>query len=100
MYLDVLFRFHHLCVRHLHCPHLDTLCQALAVDLTDITLTVTAFTRPIYTCVLKGAIDPAASLPRTKIAAALGAPPVISVELEKTPGPRWNGLIDSIGERP
>ena len=72
--------------------------EALAVELTAATLTVTAFGRAMWSCVLRGTIDPEASEPRTTFAAALGSPPVISIALIKMPGtPRWNGLIESIG---
>jgi hypothetical protein len=70
--------------------------EALAVELTETTMTVTAFAMPIWSAILKGRTEPAASEPRTKC--VTGMPPTISVEIVKAPGsPRWNGLIESIG---
>eukprot|EP00327_Prymnesium_parvum_P039378 CAMPEP_0195639768 /NCGR_PEP_ID=MMETSP0815-20121206/25782_1 /TAXON_ID=97485 /ORGANISM="Prymnesium parvum, Strain Texoma1" /LENGTH=116 /DNA_ID=CAMNT_0040782373 /DNA_START=43 /DNA_END=389 /DNA_ORIENTATION=- len=46
--------------------------EALAVELTENTMTVTAFAMPIWSCVLRGAIDAELSSPRSRFQA--GAP--------------------------
>ena len=70
---------------------------ALAAELTPTTLTVTAFSTPVWSCILKGEIDVSAS----SAVADDGADmiPVLRVTASKAPGsPRWDGFIKAIGE--
>ena len=72
--------------------------ESLNVALTENTMSVQAFGMQVWSCVLKGTINPEVSQPRTKFEGAMGAVPTITVELSKPPGAeRWNGLVGSVG---
>lgn len=70
---------------------------ALEVIPTDATLTVTAFGRDIWSCVLRGRC-----VPDTFSVSAEDGPgmlPALRVSVQKAePGARWGGLIEQIGE--
>ena len=68
----------------------------LAVELTETTATITAFGTAVWSCVLRGTVDPS----QTKVAiSSEGMQPVVAVAMTKTPGSgRWGGLIKQIGE--
>lgn len=69
---------------------------SLAVEMTETTATITAFGTAVWSCVLRGTVDPTL----TKIAInAEGMQPVVAVAVTKTPGSgRWGGFIKQIGE--
>ena len=68
---------------------------SLAVEMTETTATITAFGTAVWSCVLRGTVDPAL----TKIAInAEGMQPVVAVAVTKTPSGRWGGFIKQIGE--
>lgn len=65
-------------------------------QMTETTATITAFGTAVWSCVLRGTVDPGA----TKIAiSSEGMQPVVAIAVTKTPGSgRWGGLIKQIGE--
>lgn len=70
---------------------------SLAVEFTESTMTITAFGRGIWSCVLRGAAAP--SRCRFEVEDGLGALATITVAVSKADasGDRWNGLVESIG---
>lgn len=69
---------------------------SLSVEATDTTLTVTAWGRAIWSCVLRGAIDPnTASMSAEDGMAML---PMLKFSARKAGGGRWGGFIQAIGE--
>jgi len=68
---------------------------AMLMELTETTATVTVFGRTIWSCILRGQIDPRASTSAIRLD---GLQPVIEVALAKARrDPRWNGFVASIG---
>ena len=72
--------------------------MAFAVEFTDTTLTLTAFGRQVWSCVLRGGIDPDAST--FHVEDGIGMLPVVYVTVRKASASatRWGGLIESVGE--
>jgi hypothetical protein len=69
---------------------------SLSIEATDTTLTLTAWGRAIWSCVLRGAIDPkTASMSAEDGMAML---PVIKFSARKAGAGRWGGFIQAIGE--
>ena len=71
--------------------------MSFAVEFTETTATLTAFGRQVWSCVLRGTIDPAAS--SFHVEDGMGMLPIVHVNVRKAANaPRWGGLIQSIGE--
>lgn len=67
---------------------------AMLAELTETTATITVFGRTIWSCVLRGRIDPRASTSSIRMD---GMQPVVDVSAYKVDPERWNGFIESIG---
>jgi hypothetical protein len=69
---------------------------AMLVELAETTCTITVFGRIIWSGILRGEIDPRASMGYVKLD---GMQPVIDVSMRKAypEGDRWNGFLLSIG---
>lgn len=68
---------------------------AMLAELTETTATITVFGRTIWSCVLRGRIDPRASTSSIRMD---GMQPVVEISAYKVdPEPRWLGFIQSIG---
>jgi len=69
---------------------------AMAIEATATSLTVTAWGRAIWTCVLRGTIDPNTA---SMIAEdGMGSLPILQFSARKAPAVWWGGFIKSIGE--
>lgn len=69
---------------------------AMLVELAETTCTITVFGRIIWSCILRGEIDPRVSEGSVKLD---GMQPVIDISMRKArpEGERWNGFLASIG---
>ena len=70
--------------------------MALAAEVTSDTLTVTAFGRDVWSCILKGKCVPDSV--ETSTEDGVGALPTLRLSLAKATPERWGGFIESIGE--
>ncbi|KAJ1623618.1 hypothetical protein T492DRAFT_912459 [Pavlovales sp. CCMP2436] len=69
--------------------------QAMLLEMSETTATVTVFGRIIWTCILRGDVDPTSAVSSVRMD---GMQPVIELSVHKaSPEPRWNGFLDSIG---
>jgi hypothetical protein len=61
------------------------------------TATITAFGRPVWSCILKNQVDPEKAAFMTEDGA--GMIPIVQLTVEKAaPSQRWEGFIEQIGE--
>ena len=71
--------------------------MAMAAEVTSTSMTVTAFGRDVWSCVLRGQCVPDSA--EFSAEDGPGALPVLRLSLAKAnPGERWGGFIASIGE--
>ena len=68
----------------------------MAVEATETSLTVLAFGRAVWSCILQGRIQPKTA--QHSAAEAMGSPPVISFSANKASAGLWGGFVKSIGE--
>jgi hypothetical protein len=69
--------------------------QAMQLEMAETTATVTVFGRIIWSCILRGSVDPSSAVSSVRLD---GMQPVIALTIRKaTPEPRWNGFLLSIG---
>ena len=71
--------------------------MAVAVDFDTSTCTVTVFGRQVWSCIMRGEIDPSQS--SMEALDGVGALPIVRLSVRKQPGAkRWGGFIKDIGE--
>ncbi len=69
---------------------------ALALEMTETTATVTAFGRDVWSCVLRGTVDP--STARAAVSDSEGGmQPVVQLQVSKAAPGRWSGFVESYG---
>lgn len=68
----------------------------LAVIFSTTSATIAAFGRPVWSCILKGTVDPDSATFVTEDGS--GMTPVVQLSVQKADSNRWGGFIEQIGE--
>ena len=69
---------------------------ALAVEVTPTTATVTAFGFAVWSCILRGRVNPSSAV--VTISDGADMTPVLNLCVDKAEVGRWGGFIENIGE--